>query len=78
MSTVKLSQVHNVYYKYTGNEPKAGKSYVVNAAGRFYLYMGDDHRKETPSQIIVVNIGGGDLHFLDIGSKKEIEIINGY
>lgn len=74
----RLTCMQKFYYKFTGNECVAGKSYVINAAGRVYLYMGDDLRKNPAQQIIVVEKGGGDLHFLGIDSKKEIEIVNGY
>lgn len=71
----KLSPVHHIYYTYTENECEEGKSYVVNAGGQFYLYMGDDKRSDPAIQIIVTNIGGGDLHYLPIERKKEITII---
>jgi len=73
-----LSKSHRVYYSFTGNECIEGKSYVVNKAGQFYLYMGDDKRKTPSEQIIVVNIGGGDLHFLSMECKKEILISSTY
>jgi hypothetical protein len=51
-----------------------GKSIVVNAVGRMYLYMGDDHRKEIPAQIIV-NDFCGNLAFLSIEAKCAIELV---
>jgi len=71
-----LSKVHSVYYRYTNQPVIAGKSYVVNAAGHFYLYMADDCRKNPSTQIIVCNLGGGDLHLLTIDAKKEILIVS--
>lgn len=73
---IQLSHVHSVYFKFTGNECVAGKSYVTNKVGMFFMYMGDDMRKIPSTQIIVVNLGGGDLHFLPTEAKKEIEIIS--
>lgn len=69
-----LSKVHNVYFKFTGRECVPGVSYIVNKAGMFFLYLADDPRSHPPTGIIVTRQGGGDLAFMDIYVKKEIEI----
>lgn len=69
-----LSYQHHMYYRFTGKECVAGESYIINEAGVFYLYMGDDPRADPAQQIIVTRLGGGDLFFMDIKAKQEIEI----
>lgn len=53
----------------------AGKTIVVNAVGKMYLYMADDHRREVPERIIVHDFCG-NLHFLPISHKIAIELKN--
>lgn len=69
-----LSDVHHVYFRFTGNECIAGESYITNGSGMFFLYVGDDPRQEPSKGIIVTGMGGGDLAWLDQESKQEIEI----
>lgn len=69
-----LSDVHKVYFKFTGNPCIAGQSYITNTVGHFFLYMGDDHRADPSEGIIATMMGGGDLVFLDMKAKQEIEI----
>ena len=51
-----------------------GKSIVINASGKLFLYMADDHRKDTPEQIIVKEIGGYEMHFLPVKCKESIRL----
>lgn len=51
-----------------------GKSIIINKAGRLYLYMGDDCRRDKPIQIIVKEICSFELSFLNIESKKGIRL----
>lgn len=51
-----------------------GKSMVANTVGTLWLYMGDDHRKEIPQQIIVKRLGYYELAFLPISCKKAIKL----
>lgn len=70
-----LSKVHHVYFKFTGKECVPGISFIVNKSGMFFLYMGDDPRSNPPTGIIVTGQKGGDLAYMDMEVKKEIEII---
>lgn len=59
-----------------GVELIPGKSIIVNGSGLLWLYMGDDHRKETPTQIIAKRIGNPEMGFLPIESKRAIRLTN--
>ena len=63
-------------FEFVDGELIAGKSLVINKAGLLWLYMGDDHRKDTPTQIIVKRIGNYEMAFLGIESKRAIRLTN--
>lgn len=65
-------QENNHYKLLRGADVIAGKSIVVNRAGRTYLYMSDDPREG--SDMIIVHDFGGNLVFLDKESKVAIEL----
>lgn len=54
----------------------AGKTIIINRAGMLWLYMGDDHRRDEPKQIIAKEIGNPNMGFLDIESKVAIRLTN--
>lgn len=61
-------------FEYLPDEPLiAGKTIVVNAVGRMFVYMGDDMRSEQSKQIIVAD-WGGNLYYLTTESKKAISL----
>lgn len=73
-----LSHYHHVYFRFTGNDCIAGKSFIVNKGGMFWLYMGDDPRRNPSTGIIVTGMMGGDLAYMSNDCKKEIEIMQHY
>jgi len=62
-------------YVTTDTPPVPGRSIVVNAVGKTFLYMGDDPRKGS-TQIMVKDVGGYEIHFLPMESKKSIALTN--
>lgn len=73
-----LSDVHHVYFRFTGNPCVAGESFITNGSGMFFLYVGDDPRQEPSNGIIATGQMGGDLHWLPNECKQEIEIMTRY
>lgn len=62
-------------FEYVDNvELIKGKSIIVNAVGTMFLYMGDDHRRDNPIQIIAKYVGGCELVFLPIECKRAIKL----
>ena len=73
----KVLSKENKEFEYVDDvEVIKGKTIVINRAGMLWLYMGDDHRKETPEQIIVKRIGHYEMGFLPIESKRAIKLLN--
>ena len=58
-------------YVTTDTPPVPGRSIVVNAVGKTFLYMGDDPRKGS-SESMVKDLGGYDTGFLAMETEKAI------
>ena len=65
----------NSDYKFNPNTVCVeGQHIIATASGRLCLYMGDDKRKETPTQIIV-SFFNGELGYLPIERKVGIDLV---
>jgi hypothetical protein len=62
-------------YETTDLPVTPGRSVIINTAGKTFLYMGDDPRKGS-TQIMAKDIGGYEIHFLPVESKKSIRLLN--
>lgn len=66
-------------YEFTDDPVIPGKSIIVSKVGMMWLYMGDDHRRNPPQQIIAKRVGmNPELAFLDIESKRSIKLTDNY
>ncbi len=71
---IKDKTLNEKEFEYIDTKLIKGKSIVINKAGLLWLYMSDDHRQETPKQIIVKRLGHYELGFLPIERKKAIKL----